>query len=206
MDKNELRKHYKQKRDAAGCTQSLQPSKTPVSPNFASNAKIFTHLINLPAFINANSVFSYVSFGSEVDTLKIIEYSLAQGKKTAVPKITGKRQMEFFKITGLAELEPNKHGILEPIGSGVLNNPQPASQHGNIILIPGLAFSETMHRIGYGGGFYDVFLPQAPTAIKIGLCYDFQITQFDEDPHDVPLDIIITDKRIISPQSSHSLF
>ena len=47
-------------------------------------------------------------------------------------------------------------------------------------------------------GFYDRLLPQL-NATKIALAYDFQIVDsFEPEVHDVPMDIIITDKGIIN--------
>ena len=178
MDKNELRKRYKQLRDTADRTDL--------------DGKVFARLCGLDVWQNAAAVFSYVSFGSEVDTMRIIQHALEMGKKTAVPRMMGKRQMEFVEISSTSALVPNKYGILEPVG-GEVATPKP----GDVILVPGLVFSDTMCRIGYGGGFYDVYLSNAQ-GVKIGLCYDFQIMNgISAEGHDVPADYVVTDKRVL---------
>ena len=67
-----------------------------------------------------------------------------------------------------------------------------------LCLVPALAFDLKLNRMGFGKGYYDKLLSDF-CGVKIGLCYDFQITDtvFPE-AHDVPMNIIITEKRIIN--------
>ncbi|MFI3166005.1 MAG: 5-formyltetrahydrofolate cyclo-ligase [Bacillota bacterium] len=66
----------------------------------------------------------------------------------------------------------------------------------DICLIPGVAFSKNMQRIGFGKGFYDVFL-QNFKGIKIGITYEnLMVETIDPDKFDIPMDIIITEKNI----------
>jgi 5-formyltetrahydrofolate cyclo-ligase len=61
-------------------------------------------------------------------------------------------------------------------------------------ICPGLAFTTAGHRLGRGRGFYDRALAQAhPRAVKLGVCFDFQIveTTFPE-PHDIAMDLILS--------------
>lgn len=68
----------------------------------------------------------------------------------------------------------------------------------DLIFIPGVAFAPNGHRIGYGHGFFDKFLKNT-NCPKIGIAYEFQIVKnIDGEPHDVPVDKIITNKRIIT--------
>lgn len=65
-----------------------------------------------------------------------------------------------------------------------------------ICLIPGVAFSKNMQRIGFGKGFYDVFLHNFQ-GIKIGITYEELIEEtINPDKFDIPMDIIITEKNI----------
>ena len=64
-----------------------------------------------------------------------------------------------------------------------------------LVLMPGLAFDREGHRIGYGGGFYDRFLEQEPNHPTVALCYGFQMyDHLDTDPHDIPVDLVISEK------------
>ena len=56
-------------------------------------------------------LLTYVSTAIEVDTRRIIERALADGKQVAVPRcVPGTRDMEFYLIRGLDELEPVLNG------------------------------------------------------------------------------------------------
>ena len=70
----------------------------------------------------------------------------------------------------------------------------------DIVIIPGIAFTESGNRIGFGKGYYDKYLgtyPPGMMPLLIAPVYDFQITEeFASDDHDVPVDIIVSEKRI----------
>lgn len=68
----------------------------------------------------------------------------------------------------------------------------------DVIIVPLLAFDERLHRIGYGGGWYDRFLSKQPLAMLIGLGYDFQkVHELPIEEHDIALDMIITESGIL---------
>jgi 5-formyltetrahydrofolate cyclo-ligase len=72
----------------------------------------------------------------------------------------------------------------------------------SVIIVPVLGFNDSLHRIGYGGGFYDRFLLAQPEAITIGLCYEFgRVDSFRREAHDIPLRHIITESRSYSNYS-----
>lgn len=73
------------------------------------------------------------------------------------------------------------------------NEVMPADQQFDVIIVPLLGFSDTGHRIGYGGGFYDRFLASQPQATTIGLCYEFGKCSFTSEPHDIPLHHVVTE-------------
>ena len=61
-----------------------------------------------------------------------------------------------------------------------------------LILMPGVAFSMEGGRIGYGKGYYDIYLEQHYLSKKIAVGYDFQIVdRLHPDPHDIPVDIVL---------------
>jgi len=72
----------------------------------------------------------------------------------------------------------------------------------DLVIVPGVVFDKSGHRIGYGHGYYDRFLDNLEkinkNAVKVGLAYDFQIAdKVPIEKHDVPVDKIVTEKRII---------
>lgn len=126
----------------------------------------------------------------------MIEKGLEKGKSILLPFVEGS-ELRLSLIEDLAsELEPGSFGILEPKQNSRSNFPV---QKVGLIIVPGLAFDFSGHRLGYGKGYYDRLLKQAsPDTDFIGLAYEFQMKE--ELPHeeqDVPVHKIITEKRVI---------
>jgi len=136
------------------------------------------------------SYLIYNSFGSEVKTNELIEYLLNKGNKIYLPKIQGEN-MYPVEYNNNTELKKNNFGILEPSG--------PFTKINNFTCImPLIAIDTQGNRIGYGKGYYDKFLKNKK-CLKIGICYDYQIINTTpKDEYDIPLDMIITEKRIIN--------
>lgn len=153
---------------------------------------IFEKVINSIFFKEANVIFVYVSFKSEVDTYNIIDYALKSNKIVCVPKVINKNEgMKALKINNLEEMIKSNYGILEPLdGAEEIN-----AEKIDLALIPGLAFDLLGDRIGYGGGFYDVFLAKDGfLGKKIALCYDFQIIdKLPSEENDIAMDGLIWD-------------
>lgn len=140
-----------------------------------ADAFIAQAVIESPLFQNAGAIFSYVSFGEEVDTEALIEAALTQGKRVAVPRCVPKtRLMEWHYVRDRGELKPGAFGILEPEPNpATLAHPVEQAMGARaeeaaaseltgamLALVPGLAFDRRGFRIGYGGGYYDRFLAQ----------------------------------------------
>jgi 5-formyltetrahydrofolate cyclo-ligase len=69
----------------------------------------------------------------------------------------------------------------------------------DLLIIPGIVFDLQGNRLGYGKGYYDRFLSLRKIKYIIALAYELQvINQIPNNEHDIPVDIIITEKRIIS--------
>ncbi len=69
----------------------------------------------------------------------------------------------------------------------------------NSIIVPMLGFDGSLHRIGYGGGYYDTFLAAHPQAQKIGVCFELcKLQDIPTEPHDIALDSIVTELKIYS--------
>lgn len=63
----------------------------------------------------------------------------------------------------------------------------------DMIFVPIYGFNGDKYRLGHGAGWYDRFLASQPEAIKIGVGLDIGRVYFTPEPHDVPMDIIVTE-------------
>ncbi len=157
-------------------------------------------LLGLKEFEAADIIMMYMDFRNEVKTDRIIAEALARGKKVALPVIDnseGKRELRIFLVN-----DPEKdlvkcgYGILEP---DTTRAEQVDAGRIGLVLVPGVSFGMNRHRIGYGAGYYDRFLSGlAPEVPKIGLAFEFQLTEsIPACEFDVAMDMIITESRII---------
>jgi 5-formyltetrahydrofolate cyclo-ligase len=193
MSKNDYRALMTSMRDALEHTQKSDYDKS-----------IFNRLINCDFYNDANIIFTYVSFKSEVDTIKIIDHSLSLGKLICVPKINKHtKSMEVYRIKGFEDLDKGYFGILEP-NEDCREVP---ADNIDLILLPGLAFDRSGTRIGYGRGFYDRYLTKCKAYVpKIALSYDFQVaSKLPSNEFDIKVDAIITNKEIILINGSAKL-
>ncbi|ERJ10902.1 5-formyltetrahydrofolate cyclo-ligase [Haloplasma contractile] len=157
---------------------------------------VFERLTNSKEFNDAESIFIFVSFRSEVDTHRIIQKAIDLGKRVCVPKIEKKSEgMTPYQIQSLDQLEEGYYGVLEPKYGCELCDKETI----DLIIMPGLAFDAKGGRVGYGGGFYDHFINSMETSVrKLAIAYDFQV--LDKVPmgeNDQLVDQIITDQRVI---------
>jgi len=145
---------------------------------------------------NSQVIMAYVSMPEEVQLQKIFTASFAQKKILAVPLIIGAGEMSAVQVENFDALEVGEFGILTVRKE---SRKFIDAEKINCVIVPGAAFDLNLNRLGLGGGFYDKFLPRAVNAKKIALAYDFQILDaIPTEPHDVKVDMIITEKRIIN--------
>ena len=173
------------------------------------DAGIARNLFTTDFWQQASTVLTYLSFGSEVDTRRIIEEAWRAGKTVALPRCArGTRTMEWHRVTSLDGLVRSAFGVEEPPDDpATLIDPAataPASTSA-IALVPGLAFDAQGFRIGYGGGFYDTFIAHFP-GTTIGLCREAQlIPSLQEagvlEEHDAPVRLVVTERGISGPLS-----
>lgn len=158
---------------------------------------ILEKLFETNLYKNARNIFTYISFGDEINTIKLIERALKDNKNISVPKTYREtRTMNAIFIPCLKELKENHMGILEPIDDSIVIKKEDI----DLIIVPGAVFDKDFNRIGYGGGYYDRYLENiAYKNNKVVLAYDFQIVdKIEKEEHDVKVDIIITDKQILT--------
>lgn len=156
------------------------------------SAEIEAKLFGLQEFRRVPVILFYASFQGEVETHHMIRRALAEGKRVALPKVKGK-ELELYEIADFdQDVAPGAWGIPEPEGG----RPAELKDIG-LIVVPGAAFDERGNRIGYGAGFYDKLLPLY-TGRTVALAFELQIVpEAPADSHDIPMQKIVTEKRVI---------
>lgn len=160
----------------------------------ALDNKIFNKIISLKAYQESQMIITFVSTAIEVDTHRLIEHSLKKGKTVVVPRcIDGTRDMAFYKINSMEDLEIATFSVLEPktdVCEKVTN------YRNSICIVPGLVFDMKGNRLGYGKGYYDRFLKNYKNK-TVGVCYAFcTVNKLITGRFDKPVNFLITDKYI----------
>jgi 5-formyltetrahydrofolate cyclo-ligase len=171
----------------------------------AKDQLIKENFLSLPEYKSAHKVLFFASFRSEVDTFPLIRKSLEDGKKVFLPKVDReKKKLDIYEVKSLSDLKKGYLGIPEP-PAGTPENPR----HCDIIIFPGAAFDPEGGRLGYGGGYYDKLLSGESKGKRpryIALAYEEQVMSapLPLEKHDMKVDAIVTDKRVIRVNGSRS--
>ena len=175
MDKFALRREIREKKKAMSLSEIEERS-----------ARLGELFAQTDAYRQAKNLYGYMPYNQEVRTVPILERAIRDGKRVAVPKVYGDT-MKFIYLDDLTQVANSDMGIPEPIADEPVADDKTA-----LVLMPGLAFDEAGHRIGYGGGFYDKFLTAEPDHPTVALCYDFQMyAHLDTEEFDIPVDMVI---------------
>lgn len=180
-DKRRLREHYLHQRREL----SAEARQTAA----LSFREIFLHYIAVPSHA---VIAGYIPIRGEIDIFPLIEHLHRIGRRIALPVLPQDGKiLEFHLWQPGAPLEANRLNIPEP--------PRTTPVMPSIVVVPLLAFDEQLHRLGYGGGYYDATLAslraQHPMA-AIGAGYDWQRhpTGLPATATDAAMDRIVTDQ------------
>lgn len=181
--KTRLRKEYRSKRTA------LTPEEKEQRDEAIARA-----VRSLWQYRRNDWLLIYVSTPIEVDTHRIIERALADGKRVAVPRcVPDSREMEFYEIHSPADLEPGSFGVLEPLPR---EETLLKDLSRGLCVIPAFCYDFSGYRLGYGKGYYDRFLARFGGNM-IGICYSDCIRH--HLPHgrfDRAVELVVTERFI----------
>ena len=157
-----------------------------------SDAAIAAHLLAMPEYQSAGTIFCFVGTGREIDTRPILRHALDSGKTVCVPLCTTPGRMELRRITSLEELQPGSFGIPEPSADA----PGVEVDDVDLAVVPCLSCNHLGQRLGRGGGYYDRYLPAFPGG-TVGLCRDALLQrEIPAEAHDRPVDLVLTETRL----------
>jgi 5-formyltetrahydrofolate cyclo-ligase len=139
----------------------------------------------------------YADLADEVPMRPLFE-AIRRVSIPLLPRIEGSR-LAFFSVRSWSDLRPGAYGVLEPARGGgtVRLTPDDA------VVLPGVAFDRSGHRLGRGGGFYDrAFAGAQSQPLLIGAGYAFQLqAQVPHGTGDRRVDVVATDRGVIWPGS-----
>lgn len=146
-------------------------------------------------FEAARCIMLYLSTAHEVDTASLALRAWQEGKTVVVPKVAwDQRRMLPVEISSLTTgMTTTGPGVREPIAG----NPMPI-EFIDLVIVPGLGFTETGYRIGRGMGFYDRFLAQPGfNGLSCGVAFTQQIIHdLPILDHDMPLSMLATENGL----------
>ena len=133
-------------------------------------------------------IAAFWPLGSEVDLRGLV--SARPDWSFYFPKVVSSSPPRL--AWGMEPLETGYWDLMEPHFAPHFDPPA------ELLLVPGLAFDDRGYRLGYGGGYYDALLDHVgPELIVMGVGFGLQIVDhIPEDPHDLPVDWLCTEKRI----------
>ncbi|MFL7794941.1 MAG: 5-formyltetrahydrofolate cyclo-ligase [Anaerolineae bacterium] len=182
MDKSELRTHFCDLRECL-------PVEDVAVASAALCQRLAAWLISKGS-ASLKNILTYLAFRNEPDLSLLFE--LLPDARWVVPRITAGRQMVLHPYDP-SRLVRHRFGMLEPAADLPVVDPTEI----DVVLVPGLAFDRRGGRLGFGGGYYDRFLPTTP-AQRVGIAFGKCLA--DEIPcgaHDQRMDWVATPSQMI---------
>ena len=156
-----------------------------------SDAMLFERFLQLPQVQDSRRLLLFLGVpGREPDTARLLPRLLASGYQFALPRMLPEHGMEFRRYDPDRPLVQARFGIREP-GEDC---PLVPKDWGEVILVPGAAFDREGCRLGFGGGYYDRWLPGS-AGLRVGLCREIVFQErLPREAHDCRVDVVLTEK------------
>lgn len=145
------------------------------------------HLSRLLETWSSRIIGIYWPIRNEPDLRELYAVWAARGMQLALPVVIDPDlPLKFLAWAPGDPLAKDAMGVCVPAATAREVRP-------DIVLVPCVGFNAARVRLGYGGGFYDRTLANAPRPLAIGIGYSFMQADFTAEAHDVALDMIITE-------------
>lgn len=156
-----------------------------------SDAALFAAFLALPEVRRSERILLFLGVpGREPDTGRLLQALWDLGKETALPRMLPGNGMEFCRYAQGRPLVRARFGIREP-GE---DSPAVPKDWGQVVLVPGVAFDREGFRLGFGGGYYDRWLPGS-AGFRVGLCREAVLQErLPRQAHDCRVDVVLTEK------------
>lgn len=142
----------------------------------------------------ARTVALYAAIADEVPLDAIAAGCRERGARTVYPR-RGAAGLELRLVTREQDLAREPGPFAQPGPEA----PLVAVEAVDAFVVPGLLFDRACRRLGRGGGDYDRLLARARAdAARVGICYaDRVVDELPEDPWDVAMDVVVTDRFVL---------
>jgi len=169
--------------DKAALRRRMRMVRETVGDRLMRSVQLWAAVAELPGYAAASTVMAFHGFGTEPDTDPLFARLAAEGKRLLLPRIEDGR---IVVVDGDGPVKVSRIGVSEPQG------PALPFDLVEFVIVPGLAFTLDGYRLGYGGGFYDRFLPQL-TVPNAGVCFTEQIVdELPVEQHDIRVQRVIS--------------
>ncbi|HVF08830.1 MAG TPA: 5-formyltetrahydrofolate cyclo-ligase [Actinomycetota bacterium] len=168
----------------------------PASDRARRSGAVAELALALPEVIRARTLMAFWSFGSELDTAPLLTGLHERGVTLVLPRVVdgeleprSYRPGDAMTVTTFGALEPVQGSPLDP-------------REIDAIAVPAVAFDREGRRVGYGGGFYDRFLPRTRNdAVRIGIAFGCQLLPpgdaLPSGAFDLRVDLVVTETGVL---------
>ncbi|MFM2397494.1 MAG: hypothetical protein RLZZ144_744 [Pseudomonadota bacterium] len=170
-----------------------------VTERAQASQQIAAKIAQLTAYRDAKCVLAYLNFGAEFSAELFAQQVLQDGKTLYLPKVnSATKELELYRITDLSQqIAPGLWNIPEPL----IDRCEELKSFAEVdfVLLPGVAFTESGARLGYGGGFYDKLLARfthQPTLVAAGFSCQV-VPDIPLERTDRAVDWLITEHKTI---------
>lgn len=176
-----------QKRNLRRVVSERLKSMTPAEREILS-ADLRSRLAPFLATERKLAVALYMPLPQEVNLLPLIRQYPQHD--FAFPRCQPEHDMQFHVVRAPErDFEPGKHNIPAPVP----HLPQVSPAEFDFVIVPGVAFTTDGRRLGYGGGYYDRFLPRCTSAQLLAVAFPQQmVDDIPTEAHDLRIPRILT--------------
>ena len=168
----------------------MRTARATIADRDVRTGRLWTRVLDVCAGLATDepaAVMAFVGVGNEPDTSGLTARLSAAGHRVMLPRVEGDHIVPVLHQPG-TELRSGAYGIPEPTGDAV------APDTIDLVIVPGLAFTDDGLRLGQGGGFYDRFLPLVrDDCVTCGVAFAEQIVEsLPLEAHDRRLRLVVS--------------
>lgn len=189
-------------KDLKALRKKICAERAKLSADFQQQAanKVAEELKQTKIFTDSNHIAFYLAVNGEMDVAPLMQFAWELGKSCYLPIVNKDSTLSFALYNEGDPLFKNIYDIPEPY---VKEDTLIRAKDLDTVIMPLVGFDLDGNRLGMGGGYYDRTFAFVKDNTKkqppclIGVAYEFQnISHFDQESWDVPLDMIATEIQL----------